>query len=651
MNFNYRVLGAPNDSFILDVKRTGGVKAFSCEICSKVFKFFWNFKDHMMRDHEITNYKCNSCLKVLALDIIEHHMVTGHIGKQISNFKFKCELSKYIRRPNASVHKEMYSYSLIAHGGYRLILLKDNTKDPRFKCEVCNCNEKDENVLREHIIDKHLFSVFKCLSCNFIVDFDDFEKHLKVSHDVHEKVSVFKCVDANGFNGIVADTKFSYSFVEKNENQFNLILSIDKKKSRFCCEKCKCNFGNESDLKIHIKEIHNVENFNCQRCKFEIKLDSLDQHAGSHGLFENYFLFTSIFTKDKEIVVKNNDPLSYILCENERFELNLFFQNKLKNCFDCSSCIMQFDDEIELQEHMKDAHLITSFECTICQKDLSFKKLDSHSRNHSKEDSSRFLYNCIGAKMYKIHRFYFNFLEFSTGHFLRITNKIIDTDIFECSKCHTYLATLDKFWTHIFKEHNFKKFECNLCKSEENSHQIVQHLRMEKILVPEMIYTFKAVQDDSDVKKLSAFEANWWSFSFGFANYFLDKKTADPKYSHIFVLKLWQKEIKTFVCRICNIHFSSVMELRSHLVVSHYCSETYLCSVCKKVEFFKYLNLGTHDHNRKELFFISNCMDSDISQNASVEVAEKICKYFLFIYTIISVLTPALTCIFIINLT
>uniref|UniRef100_T1GWV8 Uncharacterized protein n=1 Tax=Megaselia scalaris TaxID=36166 RepID=T1GWV8_MEGSC len=36
VNFNYRVLGAPNDSFILDVKRTGGVKAFSCEICSKI---------------------------------------------------------------------------------------------------------------------------------------------------------------------------------------------------------------------------------------------------------------------------------------------------------------------------------------------------------------------------------------------------------------------------------------------------------------------------------------------------------------------------------------------------------------------------------------------------------------------------------------
>lgn len=570
--------------------------------------------------HDIALYKCTHCQsQVIGLDDIEDHMITKHSEDTKLLSSFECvslNPQTNIWKRGPKIIDEKYSYSLIAHGGYRLILLCDDTRFPRFTCEVCASNFKCEKNIREHIIDKHSFSVFKCIPCDAIVDFEDLEPHLKRSHENFEKVSVFKCVDANGSNGIVADTIYSYKFLKKDEGLFNLVVTYERKKSRFVCEKCKCNFSNESDIKVHIQEIHSTNRFNCDTCNANLDLQSLEYHLVRHGLFANYFLFTSI----KPIIstqAENVTTLSYVLQENQGFDLSLLYRTQLKTCFDCSVCLYEFGNVLDLQKHMGDHHNIRNFKCCVCQENISFEMLDRHCRSHSVDANAMFRFTCLDQSFLKIsstHYFAYKMVMMTvSGIHMTMINKLCDRDTFECIMCRVCFTTLQEFFVHSQKWHQIRKFECYLCKSVKDTELIVEHLRMCHVLQPEVIYNFKGI-DDICVKQLSTINSTQWSFTF--------KKVvlSNNIDKDIYCLQLVQSACPTFECLVCSTLHWSVLEMKNHLNTLHCSSEKYFCTVCHKVEYFKYLNLGCHDHNRHELYFLTVMDDEDHTLQKGIAV-------------------------------
>ncbi|KAL5288317.1 hypothetical protein ACFFRR_008880 [Megaselia abdita] len=623
--YKYKVL-EKEFSLILEVE-AGEVKGNVCDKCSANFGSFKALKQHMTSDHDIALYKCSHCPdQLIEIDHIEDHMIRKHSEDEKSISSFECvSLNPHsdIWKRGPKICEEKYSYSLINHGGYRLILLSDDTRFPKFSCEVCTHNFISSKNLREHIIAKHSYSVFKCIPCDLIVDFEDLEDHLKRSHANFEKVSVFKCVDANGTNGIVADTIYSYLFLEKDEDMFNLVLTSNKKKNRFSCEKCKCIFSNESDIKIHIKEYHATLSFNCDTCNTKLDLESIETHLIRHAMFGSYFLFTSI---KPVLKIQEFSTLSYILREDKGFELSLLYSTVKKSSFECSACSCEFNDDLVLEKHMTQVHFINHFKCTVCSRNYNYTSLPRHSKTHSNDNNAVFIYSCLDTNHLKIpmtHHFLYKLVLRDGAMHMSVKHaQKTDRDTFECTICWIFVTSLSEFFAHMNFNHQTKRFECNLCKVVKGGELIIEHLRMCHVLDAKVVYTFKGISDDSMLKQLSTQNSNKWSFAFNNVNNIL--QDAPRKFENIYCLQLIKDDCPVFDCLVCPTMRDTVLDLKEHLNKVHYSMEQYFCTVCNKVEAFKYLNLGSHDHNRDELYFLTvQELEDQSAQKEISEILEK----------------------------
>ena len=130
------------------------------------------------------------------------------------------------------------------------------------KCELCNLEFTDRNVLEEHIKKNHEEIAWNvCINCQEkFKTSGELQTHILIAHSNH---SEYKC------NGCDIRCKSRCELEEHNK----------VKHKEIACDKCQERFQDRTQLQTHIMETHReVQEYECGQCELFFKSDEDHKH-------------------------------------------------------------------------------------------------------------------------------------------------------------------------------------------------------------------------------------------------------------------------------------------------------------------------------------------------------------------------------------
>jgi Zinc-finger of C2H2 type len=253
--------------------------------------------------------------------------------------------------------------------------------------------------------------------------------------------------------------------------------------------RCAKYFHSEEERAKHVKEVHEgVGMKQCPFCPFMFRF--LPRHTRIHH--KDKLLFTCSFNRCKksfysENVLRNHEIKKHMnkglksqtwcifCCKNVlkstiRYHLQSKHQSQLASAFKCnfhSSCSLYFLAKIELEEHVKSAHLkLQLVKCIYCNKKLKLKQLNMHVHNkHYKTQIKCPKRGCLN--------FFLSQME-CDKHFSQHHQEYENNRIFKCESCN--FSTANAGYLKIHKgnvHHGNLQVKCPKCPKFFHSHNLL----------------------------------------------------------------------------------------------------------------------------------------------------------------------------------
>ena len=347
-------------------------KNHTCNFCGKIYKYKQDVIQHIKIEHEGNpDIKCEECNKAFARKkSLEDHKTNVHLqGEQI---RYNCHQCKKSFRDNRILKQHISA----GHDG--------NT----FNCDQC-----DKIFTMKHSLDRHrnkyhnpnYVKKFSCPTCDKRFDTGPL---LKIHVDaVHDKTS-YKCgICFKEFTakGNLARHKKLVHLGKKNFTCENCNLKFGSSrclerhkrqhsKARLKCDICDKTFVDLTDLKYHVKSIHD-------RSPTQLKCSLCDQtYSGMSRKIKSSLKSHMIRSHGDESVKGNficdicdmNFFLQSALIKHRKTHINTK-EDKKENRFQCLHCGKHFSTKRKLYHHSKTHVSKSNFECEICHKNLTTK--------------------------------------------------------------------------------------------------------------------------------------------------------------------------------------------------------------------------------------------------------------------------------------
>ncbi|XP_059729714.1 zinc finger protein 131 isoform X3 [Haemorhous mexicanus] len=153
---------------------------FHCEKCNRSFKLFYHFKEHM-KTHSTENYKCDICNKrYLRESALKQHLTCYHLDEGGASKK---------QRPGKKIHVCQYCDKQFDHFGHFKEHLRKHTGEKPFECPNCHERFARNSTLKCHLTacqsgagaKKGRKKLYECQVCNSVFNsWDQFKDHLVI---------------------------------------------------------------------------------------------------------------------------------------------------------------------------------------------------------------------------------------------------------------------------------------------------------------------------------------------------------------------------------------------------------------------------------------------------------------------------------------
>ncbi|XP_059830201.1 zinc finger protein 131-like isoform X2 [Hypanus sabinus] len=154
-----------------------GDKVFCCEKCSRIFRLFYHFKEHM-KIHSGENYVCHLCSKQYTRESAWKQHLSSHRDEEGTNKKPRC-----VRK----VHVCQYCEKQFDHFGHFKEHLRKHTGEKPFECPNCHERFARNSTLKCHLVacrtgmgaKKGRKKMYECQVCTSVFpSWDQFKHHL-----------------------------------------------------------------------------------------------------------------------------------------------------------------------------------------------------------------------------------------------------------------------------------------------------------------------------------------------------------------------------------------------------------------------------------------------------------------------------------------
>ncbi len=241
------------------------IDSLACKDCDKQFSSFIQLRKHRASSHLKQGFKCRLCKKVfLEEQNLKHHIKRVHSerGKfrcaQCSQeFSYKDKLSNHIRSHHGETIKCNECDRTFKWTSSLLLHMRTIHRGSRFECKHCGKKCAQRGNLLSHIKNKHHKNV-----CERETGVETFARKINLDKNVktpHLNVTEVK------WPSKVSENRPSR--IAKTDNQ------IDSHKGakatsvlmEFNCDVCDFSYSRESNLKIHMEELHSDAGSDCGR--------------------------------------------------------------------------------------------------------------------------------------------------------------------------------------------------------------------------------------------------------------------------------------------------------------------------------------------------------------------------------------------------
>ncbi|XP_060698585.1 zinc finger protein 131 isoform X1 [Hemiscyllium ocellatum] len=156
-----------------------GDKLFCCEKCSRSFRLFYHFKEHL-KVHSGENYVCHLCSKQYTRESAWKQHLSSHREEEGGNKKPRC-----VRK----VHVCQYCEKQFDHFGHFKEHLRKHTGEKPFECPNCHERFARNSTLKCHLVacrtgtgaKKGRKKMYECQVCSSVFpSWDQFKNHLAV---------------------------------------------------------------------------------------------------------------------------------------------------------------------------------------------------------------------------------------------------------------------------------------------------------------------------------------------------------------------------------------------------------------------------------------------------------------------------------------
>lgn len=460
-------------SIHIDIFRRHGIKKEKlrphiCDICFKGFTLTNSLRNHLAVIHGRSDlldhsYKCEQCGKIFAIKSrLEFHIQRVHNmssnDTQQSELNSQILIKKRILLVKKEQTKEKPDKKKRIHSAAIRRAIKNenvNCKPKPYKCDVCSRGFSLRNSLKNHLAVVHarddlLKNSYKCRLCGKIFAIlSRLEHHMKKKHEIHEKLSgtrKFHCPRCDITLSSRSTLKMHLFDIHKMDNF-----------STWNCEICERVFSNKRMLESHINEHKNLREHKCQQCgagfnnAYKVKA-----HMMSHN--ERIFKCTEC-----DFAAKTQRTL-------DSHTLNI--HGEVENRFVCELCAKSFKYKITYDCHMRRQHMGEKpFQCFICGKAYY---TSGNLNTHVKHAHSTKIYHCEFTNCGKL---------FHSELRLKIHLKTHATILrYCCGVCGKKFKTDKTLRQHKLIHDTVKRYKCNYCdmrftqSSGRRGHERLRHL-------------------------------------------------------------------------------------------------------------------------------------------------------------------------------
>ena len=323
------------------VKKHMKEKLLRCDKCNYITTTKTDLKKHIQGKHEGFKYPCPHCdYKTGWNSDLKAHIKNKHEGK-----KFSCDKCDFVT----------------GYSSYFRNHVKEKHEGVRHYCDQCDFQTGNLSYLKVHKQSKHEGRIFSCEKCDFKTKWQaELRKHIKGRHDIKiiqeikspkeieesladqngvgvkskEAIDInitdFMKIEMKDENGDIIDFKF---LTEKE------VGAIKNKGSLKClqCNQCSFTTGHRSNLRIHIKSVHEGFVHKCQYCEYV---------APTAGCLKTHI-------ESKHMGIRHH----------------------------CQTCDYTAGTKSNLQKHIQTQHTNIKFKCSFCE---SIFKCKSNLKKHTK---------------------------------------------------------------------------------------------------------------------------------------------------------------------------------------------------------------------------------------------------------------------------
>lgn len=280
----FSLLGVTQERGIFAVKitKSNDKRIISrCSICAQNFTEDDKWIQHICELHVTYKfYTCSVCFAVFHISDLRTHVC------QNSN-----EEDRMFR-----IGKRQYSVVRHTNNSQLLVKVEEiNFIQQDNYCFVCNIKTMGHDSLRRHLKSKHGIKFFKCEHCLEPVRFDEFEKHVLVSHkSLPESVcSMMIC-----YQKAPGSYCTNYSLIIFDG--LRLVLNNEKKVA-FDCTLCKSKFENITVFQKHLAITHRIQHFKCFTCNVKISFAWIQNHMAIQHDYNESTLFLCVDSEGNKI--------------------------------------------------------------------------------------------------------------------------------------------------------------------------------------------------------------------------------------------------------------------------------------------------------------------------------------------------------------
>ncbi|XP_065207343.1 zinc finger protein 142-like [Planococcus citri] len=400
---------------------------YNCKYCDKKYRRKKEMVQHVKIHTEPgfkDTLKCNICGKSFASKVSLNYHQTVHTSDKLH----KCAFC-HVRFKSSS--------SRIRHES------KFHKSDDKVYCAHCDKAFNRKANLEKHIEEKHInFKEIRCDICQkeFPVQYL-LTEHKRI---IHEKKRPFQC-DECGKTFITKHKLKTHELTHKPRDHSNMDTH---------CDLCKRHFSSKSNLKEHMKMIHDgIKPFKCPTCgrKFYKKKD-LEHHLTLYDL---------------------GDHVKCSFCDKSfHFDVNRIKHEEVHqgkgDGFGCAHCDKVYFDKVAITRHLREKHpeyIVDPWKCIACGKCFVTKSyLENHEmKEHDIDEVKPIKCTLCDAR--------FRLKNSLSAHKMRKhkgTPRLKPVRRYECKICPKVFFVRSSFRSHVYKKHRNERKNISEAKEQDS---------------------------------------------------------------------------------------------------------------------------------------------------------------------------------------